>query len=456
MESFDVIIIGGGPGGTAAAKTLAGAGKKVALIEDGELGGTCVNHGCIPTKFFLAATAPLGLLRDHKRFGSVSGELAVDFTALQKRKDRFVKGTSMALGKSLQNLGVTLFQGKGVCTAPGEVEVRGEHPAKLACADLILAAGSHSASFPGIEPDGDKVLDSTMILNLEAPPASLIIVGAGAIGMEFSDFFAAMGAKVCLVEGLSRLLPTEDADIAAELEKIVRKSGRECYTGRKVKSVRSTADGAELLFEDGESLKAEKALIAVGRKANTQGLGVEAAGGSLDARGFARTNDKLELAPHCYAVGDMNGRTLLAHAAEHQAEWVARRILGAETGEYVSGPVPSCVFGHIEVMRVGKTVREAAQTGAGVSVSSVPFTVNPIAQAYGSTAGLAKAVWEGEKLVGMAALGHNASHLVTAAQLLVLHGHTPESLHGFMFAHPTLDEILKSAVLARKILYSEM
>ena len=454
MESFDVIIIGGGPGGTAAAKILAGAGKRVAVIEDNELGGTCVNCGCIPTKFLLAATAPLGILHDHKRFGSVTGELVVDFNALQKRKDRFVKGSSMALSKSLQNLGVVLFQGKGICTGPGEVEVRGNNPTKLTCTDIILATGSRSASFPGLEPDGNNVLDSTMLLAMESPPASLIIVGAGAIGMEFSDFFSALGAKVYLVEGMPQLLPTEDADIATELEKIVKKSGRECYTGRKVKSVMSTDDGVELLFDDGERLKAEKALIAVGRKANTEGLGVESAGGALTPRGFARTNDMLEVAPRCYAIGDVNGRTLLAHAAEHQGEWAARRILGKEQGVYVTGPVPSCVFGHIEVMRVGKTAKEAAHAGAGISVSSVPFTVNPIAQAHGSTAGLAKAVWEGETLVGMAALGHNASHLVTAAQLLVLHGHTPETLHGFMFAHPTLDEILKSAVLGPRSPYN--
>lgn len=455
QQEFDVIIIGGGPGGTAAAKVLAAAGKKVALAEDRELGGTCLNHGCIPTKFLLAATAPLGLLHDHKRFGSVNGELAVDFTALQKRKDRFVKGSSMALGKSLQLLGVALFRGKGVCDAPGKVTIQGETEIQLKCKDVILAVGSQSASFPGLEPDGKNVLDSTMLLALESIPQSLIIVGAGAIGMEFSDFFSAMGSNVTLVENMPHLLPAEDPDISLELEKIVRKSGRVFHTGRKVRSVSTTEHGAKLIFEDGESLNAEKILIAVGRKANTQGLGVEACGGALSSRGFALVNENLEAAPHCYAIGDMNGLTMLAHAAEHQGEWVARRILGNENGRYEPGPVPSCVFGHIELMRVGKTAREAVKSASDVSVSSVPFSVNPIAQAHGSAAGLAKAIWEKDKLVGMAALGHNASHLVTAGQLLVLHGHSTESLHAFMFAHPTLDEILKSAIHAPRVSFSE-
>lgn len=454
-QLFDVIIIGGGPGGTAAAKTLAAAGKKVALLEEKELGGTCVNCGCIPTKFWLAAAAPLGLLHDHKRFGSLAGDLRVDFSALQKRKDRFVKGSSMALGKSLQTLGVSVFTGRGRCTGPGEVEVIGEKPERLKAEHVIFSTGSHSASFPGLEPAGENVLDSAMILALESVPDSLIIVGAGAIGMEFSDFFSSVGSKVTLVEGMPQLLPTEDKDIAAELEKAVKKSGRDCHVGRKVKSVKSVGEEAELLFDDGESLKAKKALIAVGRKANAGGVGVEAAGGKLDARGFIEVNDRLEAAPGCYAVGDVNGLALLAHAAEHQGEWVARRILGEEHGPYDSGPMPSCVFGHMEVMRVGQTAKESARSGKSTAVSTAPFSANPIAQAHGSSQGLAKAVWQEGRLVGMAALGRNASHLVTAAQLLVLHGHSPESLHSFMFAHPTLDEILKSAILSPQLPFSD-
>lgn len=449
-QTFDVVIIGGGPGGSAAARTLAEAGKSVALVEERELGGTCLNRGCVPTKFLLAATAPLGSLHDHSRFGSVSGELRVDFQALQKRKERFVKGSSAALGKALQNSGVTLFSGKGVCKAPGVIEVQGAAPAVLQGKDVIIAVGSSSAAFPGLEPDGKNILDSTALLELQEVPKSLIIVGAGAIGLEFSDFYSAIGVKVTLVEGASQLLPTEDADIAAELLKIVKKSGRECHIGRKVTSVAGTAEGAVLRFEDGETLQADKILIAVGRVANTRGLGLETMGAALTPRGFAVVDANLQAASHCYVIGDANGRTLLAHAAEHQAEWVARRIMGRESGPYSSGPVPSCVYGHMEVMRVGSTAANAIGEGESVSISVVPFSVNPIAQAHASSAGFAKAVWAGERLVGMAAVGHGASHLVTAAQLLVLHGHTPESLHAFMFAHPTLDEILKSALLAVK------
>lgn len=445
-QTFDVAVVGGGPGGSAAARLLALEGKNVALIEEDQLGGVCLNRGCIPTKFLLGATAPLGGLHDHERFGVLAGDVRVDFPALQKRKDRFVKGSVSTLAKSLQSAGVTIVAGKGTLTGPGTVAVTGGEA--ITAENVILATGSRSASFPGVAPDGDAVLDSTMLLALETAPKSLLVVGAGAIGMEFADFFAALGTEVTVVEGMDTLVPTEDEDIGRELAKIKQKSGIRCLTGRRVTSL-ATKDGqAELALEGGETLHAEKALLAVGRRPNTENLGLDAAGGSLTPRGFVAVDASLRAAPGCYAVGDCNGLALLAHTAEHQAEWVARRILGRETGEYASGPVPSCVFGHIEVMRVGRTAREAAAAGGKVSVSKAPFTVNPIAQAHASTVGFVKAVWDEDVLVGMAAVGHNVSHLVTAAQLLVLRGVTPHSLHDFMFAHPTLDEILKSALTA--------
>lgn len=447
-KTFDAVILGGGPGGTAAALVLAAGGRSVALVEEQDLGGVCLNRGCIPTKFLLAATGPLGALRDHRRFGTLAGSLAVDFGALQKRKDRFVKGSVSALAKSLQNAGVTLVSGKGRIAGPGKVSVSGDSESALACTDIVLATGSRPASFPGMEPDGAVILDSTALLQLESVPKSLLVVGGGAIGIEFADFFASLGAAVTIIEGMPSLVPTEDADIGEELRKILQKAGRECMTGQKVTSLAEKNGQAELVLEDGRVLTAEKALIAVGRRPNTETLAVDKAGGALSPRGFVTVDESLSAAPNCYAVGDCNGVTLLAHAAEHQAEWVAQRILGREKGVYVSGPVPSCVFGHVEVMRAGKTAKEVQASGGKAFVSKAPFTVNPIAQAHAAAAGFAKAVWDGETLVGMAAVGHGAAHLVTAAELLVLQKLTLDSLHAFMFAHPTLDEILKSALTA--------
>lgn len=203
---YDVIIIGGGPGGTTAAKELAAGGKKVALVEDRHWGGTCLNCGCIPTKMLLGATAPLGLLKAQERLRTMKGSIEIDYKALQNRIGRFLKGSSQSLAKSLTAAGITLYEGRGVCTGKGQVAVRTDSGEESLTADtLVLACGSSSASFPGLAPDGDAVLDSTDILNLPEVPESLIIVGAGAIGLELGDFFGAMGTKVTIVEAAPQI-----------------------------------------------------------------------------------------------------------------------------------------------------------------------------------------------------------------------------------------------------------
>lgn len=450
MDTFDVVIIGGGPGGAAAAKELASAGKSVAIIENAQWGGTCLNCGCIPTKMLLGATSCGAQLRAQKRLKTLSGDVAVDYAALQTRIGRFLKGSSQTLAKSLAGLGVTLLEGVGTVLGKGQVAFTapGEAPRTLSCSHIILACGSSSASFPGLTPDHDCVLDSTDLLQIPAIPESLVIVGAGAIGLEMADFFAAMGSKVTVVEAAPHIAPLEDADIAKEMLRAVSKNGIECLEGVKASSLRTVDGHAELTLEDGRVIAAAKALVAVGRRPNTAGLDAEKAGCSLNRRGYVEVNENLEAAPDVYAVGDVNGVTLLAHAAEHQAAYVARRICGKEQGAYVPGPVPSCIYGSVELMRVGDTAAALLAQGKAVEVSQAPLTINPIAQAYAGTAGMVKAVWSDGKLMGIAAVGHGVSHLVTVAQLLIKEGYTVERLHEIMFAHPTLDEIVPAALRA--------
>ena len=446
--NHDVIIIGGGPGGAKAAALLAAAGKNVALIEDTHWGGTCLNCGCIPTKMLLGATTPAELLHAQERLRVLKGESVVDFPALQNRIRRFLKGSSQTLARGLAGQGVTLLEGRGVCLGDGRVQVKtADGEQELRGTDIILACGSSNAAFPGLTPDGDCVLDSTGLLNLDAVPESLIVVGAGAIGLELGHFFGSLGTRITIVEAAPHIAPLEDADIVDELRKVLAKSGKTCIEGVRAQSLITRDGQAELTLEDGRVLTAAKALVAVGRKPNTRELGAEAAGCVLDRRGYVQTDDNLEAAPHVYAVGDVNGRILLAHAAEHQARHVARRILGQASGPYVAGPVPSCYYG-LEIMRVGDTARTLLAQGKKVSVSRVPLSLNPIAQAGGLANGFVKAVWDGERLAGMAAIGHGVAHLVTVAQLLIMQGATPDTLHAVMFAHPTLDEIIPAAIAA--------
>lgn len=446
---YDAIIIGGGPGGTAAARILAAGGKKVAVIEEQHWGGTCLNCGCIPTKLLLGAIAPKSQLHALARQRLAGGEIVVDFAALRSRVSRFLKGSRQVLAKSLTEAGIDLRNGRGVCAGQGLVSFQADGKEELLQADaVILAGGSRNAVFSGMAPDGEAVLDSTGALALADVPESLIIVGAGAIGLELGDFYAALGARVTMVEAAPHIAPSEDPDIAAELERAITKAGRTCISGVKAVSL-ATRDGqARLELEDGRVLTAQKALVAIGRAPNTKDLDCEKAGCARDRRGFVVVDAALQAAATVHAVGDINGRTLLAHAAEHQGAYVARRLLGEETGPYVPGPVPACIYGGVEVMRVGETAKALAAAGRPVAVSAVPLSLNAIAQAGGNASGLVKVVWDGEDMAGIAAVGHGVSHLVTVAQLLLAGRYTPERLHEVMFAHPTLDEIVPMAIRA--------
>lgn len=297
-------------------------------------------------------------------------------------------------------------------------------------------------------PDHEAVLDSTDMLRIAAVPESLIVVGAGAIGLEMADFFSAMGSKVTIVEAAPHLAPTEDADVGLEMGKLLGKTGITCITGVKAASLTTSNGMATLALEDGRELTAAKALVAVGRTPNTDGLGAESAGCTLQARGYVTVDQCLMASPTVYAIGDINGQTLLAHAAEHQGAYVARHILGQQTTPYASGPIPSCVYGSLEIMRVGITARQALASGGKVEVARAQLMGNAIAQAGGDASGFVKIVWHNGALAGISALGHGVSHLVTAAQLLLLGQYHGDALHAFMFAHPTLDEALHAALEA--------
>lgn len=423
----------------------------MALVESAQWGGVCLNCGCIPTKMLLGATAPKALLRGLERQRVAKGGIDVEYEALQKRIQRYTRASSQTLAKGLEDAGVSLFNGRGICSGPHSVRLLGpdgSETGRLTADTIILACGTRSAAFPGLVPDHDAILDSTDLLAIPTVPESLIIVGAGAIGLEMGDFFSAMGCTVTMVEAAPQLAPTEDADIARELQKLLAKTGRVCLTGVKASSLLTREGKAVLKLDDGQELTADKALVAVGRTPNTAGLEAEKAGCSLNKRGFVSVDEHLRAAPTVYAIGDINGKTLLAHAAEHQGAYVARHILGAAQGAYDPGPVPSCIYGALEVMRVGKTAKEALAEGSDIAVSRALLTGNAIAQAGGDASGFVKVVWQKDRMLGIAALGHGVSHLVTAAQLLLLGQYSGEKLHSFMFAHPTLDEALGVAVQA--------
>ncbi len=448
----DIVVVGAGPGGHAAALEAASLGCRVTLVEQGELGGTCLNWGCIPTKLFLGATAALPELLAQTRLKLLDAASwqdlpqAFSLPLLQERKRRLLQGSRQAMEKQFKEADVRLLKGRARFLAPDRLQVTGDTEEELAFDGLVLATGSHPAFFPGMMPDGKAVLSSYHLLELETPPESLIIVGGGAIGLEFGDFLSRFGCRIELVEALPQIAPTEDPEVGAALARMLKRAGWNVHLGRKVAAVKTSGQGVSLSFEDGETLEAEKALIAVGRKAHTSGMSLDAADVAVDGRGAVVTDERLQATERICAVGDCNGRIQLAHAAAHQGRFAAHVLAGEETGVYAPAAVPACIYGSHEVMRSGPGIEELRK-GGPVFSSKAMLAANPIAQAYGAAQGFVKALWQEGRVRTIMAVGHGVSSLSTAASLIVSQGWTATQARDFVFAHPSLDEALAACLL---------
>ena len=448
MDTRKLCILGAGPGGLRAAFEGLRSGFEVTLVERDLVGGTCLNRGCIPTKHYLCGTASLPLLHGAKAQKLVEGTIRPDLRNLKAKKDRFVRASRQAVEKQLAAAGVRLLFGEGRVSAFGQLEVATQDadPQTYAWDTLIIATGSHPAFFPGVAADHDCVLDSTDALELEEAPESLLVVGAGAIGLEMADFFSRLGVKILLVEGCEQLAPAEDPELGETLRRFYSREGWEIYTGRNVVSLATHQGKAVLRFADGEEISAAKALLAVGRRPNSAGLGLETLGVEQKS-GWLMVDEYLRVAPDAYAIGDVNGKSLLAHAADHQARYAVSHAAGAFSGSYTPPPMPACIYGHMEVMRVGPSLLEL-RGRQGIECSRASMIANPIAQGYCATQGFVKVFWEGGRVCAISALGHGVSHLVGIAGVIVTQGWNAEDIHRIIWAHPTLDETLEAALCA--------
>lgn len=448
--TYDLVVIGAGPGGYDAATEAAGFGLKVALVEKRDLGGTCLNRGCIPTKVILGATSAIEELSAQKKMKVADGSITVDYAALAGRKDKLITGTRKAMALRLKQLGVDLFTGTGTVPGKGKVAVETEEGTKeLDCENILVATGSKPTFFPGLEPDNDCVVDSDGFLEMTAMPESLIVVGAGYIGLEMAQAAHRMGAKITVVDAMDRVAPLEDPEVSKALRSIFKRWKWDIRLGVRVQSVKTENGKAVLTLDGGDVIEAEKALVAVGRGPVSDKLGLEALGVTLE-RGNVTVNDYLEAAPGIYAVGDVNGRIQLAHAASHQAHYVASRVAGKIDTPYAPGPIPSVLYGSPETMRVGLMPEELKAQGKSCETSKFAFAGNPIAQSHAATQGFCKVVWLENKVVGVTAVGHDASRLTTPATMIVQEGWTPEDIHNTIFPHPTLDEVLLNALKAER------
>ncbi|NLY41988.1 MAG: NAD(P)/FAD-dependent oxidoreductase [Desulfovibrionales bacterium] len=449
MSHFDIVIIGAGPGGYAAALQASQRGKQVALVEKSALGGTCLNQGCIPTKLYLGATEQIDALHAQSRLRLCSGDIQVDLGALKKRKQTIISASQKAIQTNLEKQAIHLVQGQARLTSERSIEVG---DTSLSFDVLIVATGSSPATFPGLEPDHEHILDSTDLLDLDQVPDSLAIIGAGAIGLEMGEFWHRMGTRIHLIEAAPHIAPTEDPEIAQLLTSVLKRKKWDIRAGERVTRLETTATSDAgpvcVRLESGQSLHVDKVLLAIGRKPNTHELGLDAAGVHTLPGGWIATDEYLQAAPNIYAIGDVTGRSLLAHAAEYQAQYIISHILGEHSGPYEAYSMPGCVYGSFELMRAGRIAAELVSQGRSIMVSRANLGANPISQAHGQAQGLVKIVWEQGRVCGVSAAGYKVSHLITLAETMVRDGWTVQRAKDCIFAHPTLDEALRDALLA--------
>lgn len=439
-----IAIIGGGPGGYVAAIRAAQLGAAVTLIERESVGGTCLNRGCIPTKTLVFASHILDQVKKAPEYGILLGESSVDFAALMRKKDQVVDKLVSGIGYLLKKNKVKLIKGTGRLAGPNLVVVEnGDGVSEVKCDAVIVATGTEPALISALGYDGERVLTSNEVLNLDMLPKSLVIIGGGVIGCEFACVFAALGTSVTVVELLPGILPPADQDVARQMQFFMRRRGITIKTGVKISRVEKDASEVRAVLETGESVAAEKILISIGRVMNTNGLGLAESGVELGKRGEINVDDHLSTSqPGIWAVGDVTGRIQLAHVASAQGLVAVDNIMGSpRTMDY--SVVPSCIFTSPEVAAVGLTTQEAKSRGIPFVTGRFPFAASGKAQTMSEGEGFVKFLASPEdRVLGVHIMGPSATELIAEAALAIKMGVSVRDLAATIHAHPTLAETL--------------
>ncbi|RXK85130.1 dihydrolipoyl dehydrogenase [Chlorobaculum sp. 24CR] len=453
---FDVVVIGSGPGGYEAAIHAARHGMKTCLVEKGALGGVCVNWGCIPTKALLRSAEVYDLAKNPATFGVSVGEVSFDLAQAVKRSRNVALKSSKGVEFMLKRAKVEVWAGEAVLTGGAGVTVTAQDGSMctLEARNIIVATGSKPRVIPGLEPDGKTIITSRAALILKEVPASMIVVGGGAIGVEMAWFYAKAGAQVTIVELMPRILPAEEAEVSEALKRSFDKAGIAVHCGAKLENVAISDAGvcADLLVEGAEpqQLEASCLLVAVGVSGAIDGLGLDAAGVETE-RGFIRTDEWCRTStPGVWAIGDVRGGMLLAHKASAEAAIAVEAIAG-RSPEPLSEPlIPRCVYAQPSVASVGLTEESAIKAGHTVVVGRSQFAASGKANAFGQLEGFVKLIFEAAtgKMLGGHLIGHDAVELIGELGLACRYGVTAEGLAGTVHAHPTLSETVKEAAFA--------
>jgi dihydrolipoamide dehydrogenase len=453
-EEFDLIILGSGPGGYVAGVRAGQLGMKVAVVErDPKFGGTCLLRGCIPTKALLHTASVLDEIREADTLGIEVAAPVLDIVKAQERKQKVVDSNSKGVEFLFKKNKVTGIHGTGRITGPHEVEVEGPDGKTTYGAKFILiATGSVPRDVPIAPTDGERVLNSDHVLELKKIPASIAVLGAGAVGTEFASIYTSFGSKVTLIEMLPRILPIEDEEVSAELQKALRKRKIDVLTGTKCLSVERTETGVRLNLEGGKTstVEAELLLVAIGRRPVTENLGLEALGIGLD-RGYVKVDPLMRTSvPHIYAIGDVINTPWLAHVATAEGILAVEHMAGLPVRPINYDRVPSCTYCDPEVASVGLTEAKARERGYDVAVGKFPFTALGKAKVIGKTVGFVKVVRETkyDEVLGVHIIGAHATDLIAEACVALQMEGTDEELMRTMHAHPTMSEAVMEAAHA--------
>ena len=446
---YNAIIIGGGPGGYVAAIRAAQLGKKVAVVEANHLGGICLNWGCIPTKALLKNAEVYDIVKNAKKYGIEVGDVTVNWEKMIKRSRDVAKRLSKGIEFLMKKNKIDYISARGKLLGNGKVETTDADGkiTEISAENIIIATGARAKYFPGMEPDGNQVITYKEAMIPERQPKSLVIIGAGAIGVEFAHFYHTFGTEVTLIEALPNILPVEDEDISVELGKLFKKRKINILTNTMVDKIEKSKSKVKVHLKDGEIIEAEKALIAVGVKGNVEDLGLEECSISVE-KGWIKVNGYLQTSQsNVYAIGDVAGPPWLAHKASAEGIIAAEHSAGLKPEPMKYDNIPGCTYCHPEVASVGLTEKAAKEKGYEIKIGNFPFRGLGKSMAVGDTDGFVKVIYDAKygEMLGCHIIGAEATNLITEAviarNLETTHHEVLKTIH----PHPTLSEAIMEA-----------
>lgn len=441
-KRFDVAVIGSGPGGYPAAIKAAQNGKTVALIEAKEVGGTCLNRGCIPSKTLIANAEVLHKIQEAEDFGIVVGKVGFDYSKMVDRKDKVVGNIRKSLEGLIASNKITLFRGHGKFISPRAIKITGKDNLEILADTVIIATGSEPRNIPAFPFDYKKIHDSTSLLEMRELPKKLAIVGGGVIGCEFASLYSILGVEVTILEMLPRIIPMEAESVSTALAKAFQKKGIHIETSVVVEGIETSGKGVKVNIAGGKSVSADMALVAVGRKLNTTEVGLEKAGVMVLDNGLIAVNEKMETSvPGIYAIGDIASKWWLAHVATHQGLVAANNASGHPMKMNYDA-VPSVIFTNPEIATVGMSLEKALERGYRATLGMFPFQALGKSQAALQTDGFAQIVLDKTtgQVLGAQVVGHEAATMIAEMAIVIANELTVECITETIHAHPTIAE----------------